>query len=461
MRVKVMTLFPEMVVNGLNTSILGRAVEKGILELETVDIRDYTQDKHGKVDDYTYGGGAGMLMQAQPVYDAYLAAAAGAENSRQIRTIYVTPQGRTFDQHMAQEFAGEEELIFLCGHYEGVDERVLEEVVTDYVSIGDYVLTGGELAAMVMIDAIARLIPGVLNNDCSAETETFHNDLLEYPQYSRPEVWHGRRVPEILLSGNHQKISEWRLKQSIVRTRENRPDLYARYLRKQELIGRLSRKKRTYIHMIELLRRGGGEIVYAEGDNILLGVNGASLYMAATDGTLRGADLLAEHINGVEQVVADSEYLAGILMEKYGMKLNFSCRQACFTRREPLPVRHKDIRLLDAARYHGYVTEHYALADAEYIADRMRKKAMFGAFLEDRIVGFIGLHEEGGMGMLYVEDDYRGQGIGESLESWLINYLRERDMMPFCQIIEGNEASLRLQEKLGLYLSEDRIFWLG
>ena len=216
---------------GLNTSILGRAIERGNISVNAVNIRDYTTDKHGKVDDYTYGGGAGMLMQAQPVYDAYLAVQKMI--GERTRVIYVTPQGKTFSQEMAKELAGEDNLVFLCGHYEGIDERVLEEIVTDYVSIGDYVLTGGELPAMVMIDAIARLVPGVLHNDESAATESFHNDLLEYPQYSRPEVWRDKRVPEILLSGNHAKVDEWRLEQSIERTKRLRPDLYEKWEKRQ------------------------------------------------------------------------------------------------------------------------------------------------------------------------------------------------------------------------------------
>ena len=237
----ILTLFPEMVLQGLNTSIIGRAAEKGCISIEAVNIRDYTLDRHGKVDDYTYGGGAGMLMQAQPVYDACMAvreriaarrqeSSARTEQNGRVRVIYVTPQGRTFHQDMAKELAEEEDLIFLCGHYEGIDERVLEEVVTDYVSIGDYVLTGGELPAMVMTDAIARLVPGVLHNDDSAVTESFHDGLLEYPQYSRPEVWRGRRVPEVLLSGDHARVEEWRLAQSVERTKRLRPDLYERYL---------------------------------------------------------------------------------------------------------------------------------------------------------------------------------------------------------------------------------------
>lgn len=234
----VLTLFPEMIMDGLNTSILGRAMEKGCIQAEAVNIRDYTLDKHQKVDDYTYGGGAGMLMQAQPVYDCTQAIIEKIQQNRmriqqeegqRVRVIYVTPQGCVFNQQMAEEFAKEEDLIFLCGHYEGIDERALEEVVTDYVSIGDYVLTGGELPAMVMIDAIARLVPGVLNNDESAMTESFGNGLLEYPQYSRPQIWRDKEVPPVLLSGNHKLIEEWRLEQSVERTKERRPDLYEKW----------------------------------------------------------------------------------------------------------------------------------------------------------------------------------------------------------------------------------------
>lgn len=223
MRFHIMTLFPEMVLQGLNTSIIGRAAEKGLLSIEAVNIRDYTLSRHKKVDDYPYGGGAGMLMQAQPVYDAWKSIVDRIGTPP--RTIYLTPQGPSFTQSMAKELAREEDLIFLCGHYEGIDERVLQEIVTDYVSIGDYVLTGGELPAMVMVDAISRMVPGVLTNDESGSTESFEGNLLEYPQYSRPEEWHGKRVPAVLLSGNHKKVEEWRREQSILRTKERRPDL--------------------------------------------------------------------------------------------------------------------------------------------------------------------------------------------------------------------------------------------
>ena len=223
MNYHVLTLFPEMIENGMNTSITGRAITKGLLSLEAINIRDFAFNKHQKVDDYPYGGGAGMLMQAEPVYLSYESIA--ERIGRKPRVIFLTPQGKTFNQDMAKEFALEEDLVFLCGHYEGIDERVLEEIVTDYVSIGDYVLTGGELPAMVMMDSISRMVPGVLNNQESGETESFSGNLLEYPQYSRPEEWHGKKVPEVLLSGHHANVDTWRREQSIIRTAKWRPDL--------------------------------------------------------------------------------------------------------------------------------------------------------------------------------------------------------------------------------------------
>lgn len=223
MNFHILTLFPDMVMDGLNTSIIGRAAAKGLLSIEAVNIRDYAFNKHNTVDDYPYGGGAGMLMQAEPVYLA--CEAVSAKMKAKPRVIYLSPQGKTFSQKMAEEFAKEEELVLLCGHYEGIDERVLQEIVTDYVSIGDYVLTGGELPAMVMVDTISRLVPGVLHNDVSAEFESFQDDLLEYPQYTRPETWHEKKVPEILLSGHHANIEKWRREQSVIRTAKYRPDL--------------------------------------------------------------------------------------------------------------------------------------------------------------------------------------------------------------------------------------------
>ncbi len=240
MHFHILTLFPEMVMDGLNTSITGRAVKNGHIAIEAINIRDFAENKHGQVDDYPYGGGAGMVMQPGPVYRAYEHVKKEIANrqedeteqsegisteGKKPRVIYMTPQGKVFNQSIAEELAQEEDLILLCGHYEGIDERVLEMIVTDNLSIGDYVLTGGELPAMVVIDAVSRLVPGVLHNDVSAEFESFHDNLLEYPQYTRPEEFMGRRVPDVLLSGHHKNIDAWRKEQSLQRTQERRPDL--------------------------------------------------------------------------------------------------------------------------------------------------------------------------------------------------------------------------------------------
>ena len=222
----VCTLFPEWIRQAAATSILGRASAKGYIQVNTLNIRDYSTNKHNRVDDYPYGGGAGMVMEAEPVYQAVQEARRrGAGNAR---VVYLTPQGHTLDQILVEELALEENLILLCGHYEGIDERVLEETVTDYVSIGDYVLTGGELGAMVLIDAVSRFVPGVLGNEDSAQYESMQDHLLEHPQYTRPEVWRGKTVPSVLLSGAHTPIVQWQKEQALQRTAERRPDLLRR-----------------------------------------------------------------------------------------------------------------------------------------------------------------------------------------------------------------------------------------
>lgn len=219
----VLTLFPEMITNACSESILGRAAQKGLISVEAINIRDYSTNKHNRVDDYPYGGGAGMVMQPMPVYDAWkdLTERIG----KKPRVLFMTPQGKPFSQKLAEEYAKEEDLIFLCGHYEGIDQRVLDRIVTDEVSAGDFVLTGGELPAMMMIDCISRLVPGVLNNEASAQDESFEGNLLEYPQYTRPEIFMGEAVPPVLLSGHHGNIDKWRREQSILRTAQKRPDL--------------------------------------------------------------------------------------------------------------------------------------------------------------------------------------------------------------------------------------------
>ncbi|MBR1816646.1 MAG: tRNA (guanosine(37)-N1)-methyltransferase TrmD [Lachnospiraceae bacterium] len=239
MNFHIMTLFPDMINNALSESITGRAIKNDLIKIDTVNIRDFAQNKYGHVDDYTYGGGAGMLMQAEPVYLAYksiidkLPYGDKTENKKP-RVLYMTPQGTPFTQAMAKEYSKEEDLIILCGHYEGIDERVLEMIVTDNVSIGDFVLTGGELPAMMIVDAVSRLVPGVLGKEESALYESFYDGLLEYPQYTRPEVFMGKAVPDVLLSGHHKNIEKWRYEQSIQRTKERRPDLYKLYIKNND-----------------------------------------------------------------------------------------------------------------------------------------------------------------------------------------------------------------------------------
>ena len=219
----VLTLFPDMVYNSLNHSIIKRAIDNNIININCINIRDFSNNKHNHIDDYAYGGGAGMVIKPQPVYDSYLSIKNKVKANTKV--LYMTPQGKPFNQKMAEDLSKEEDLILLCGHYEGIDERVIEEIVTDEISIGDFVLTGGELPAIMLIDAISRLIPNVLGKEESFLNESFNNNLLEYPNYTRPFVFNDKKVPDILLSGNHKKIEKWKREQSLIRTYKKRPDL--------------------------------------------------------------------------------------------------------------------------------------------------------------------------------------------------------------------------------------------
>ena len=492
MNFHILTLFPEMVEQGLNTSILGRAVEAGHISLEAINIRDYTLDKHKKVDDYPYGGGAGMLMQAQPVFDTYKAvekkifdrkcvddacaikvdAEVSAKHHQRAsqnspRVIFLTPQGMTFNQEMAEEFAKEEDLIFLCGHYEGIDERVLEEIVTDEVSIGDYVLTGGELASMVMIDAIARLVPGVLNNDESAHTESFHNDLLEYPQYSRPEVWHDKAVPKVLLSGDHKKINKWRLEQSEERTRVKRPDLYDKYQRAQSAIEELMKKKVIHMDMIESLRLGNGKLLCFDERGILINDKKSGVYMLSAKtaesgkAILRGLSEKEKAQMGAVVVHNVSLFTDAADAEANGFTMGQGCFQAVYTRGVTLPVR-KDVQIqkLDVT-YTDVVYEHYhMIQDKESAIEILDSGVMDGVFVNEQLAGFVGQHEEGSMGMLEIFPEFRGNGLAATLEAFTINRVLGEGRIPYCQIFDDNEASLRLQEKLGLRISKEKLWWM-
>lgn len=504
MRFHILTLFPEMVMQGLMTSITGRAVKQNKIAIEATNIRDYTLDKHAKVDDYPYGGGAGMLMQAQPVYDAYRSVADRLPDGARKRVIYVTPQGTPFTQQMAQDFAGSDDLILLCGHYEGIDERVLEEIVTDYVSIGDYVLTGGELASMVIVDAVARLVPEVLNNDQSAETESFHGNLLEYPQYSRPEVWHDKKVPDVLLSGNQKKIGEWRLEQSVQRTKERRPDLYARYAELQDCKNWMMRQKLLHIDMIELINRGRARIVYRDADELLLRdmISGIYFHTRMADApqmddkpsNMQTRDLetnanrpdVLQNGNATEwklpQELGKDERIECIaihqremvpFMEKYfHLKTDMECIQGAYTRKEKLPVRGlygPDGRGENGFSIHvlteefiPFVTEHYSeIGTEEYVMDRIRHGAVYGAFYDEKIVGFIANHEEGSIGMLYVLPEYRKRHVAMALETYCMNLAIERSEIPYGQIVLGNKPSISLQEKMGICFAKRTIVWMG
>ena len=455
----VLTLFPEMVRQGLGDSIIGKAIERGTITLDVVDIREYTKERHGQVDDYPYGGGAGMLMQAQPVYDAHRAVTDG----RAVRTVYVTPQGQPFTQRLAREYAAEKELVFLCGHYEGIDERVLEEVVTDRVSIGDYVLSGGELAAMVMIDATARLLPGVLGNSLSAQEESFHNDLLEYPQYSRPAVWHGKKVPEVLLSGDHRKVEAWRLEQARSRTRQVRPDLYERYQNKQHLLHRLSGDKRNHIHMMESLRRGQGEILADRDGDILIYHQDSRICMmeagSLEEPGIKGWEYLAGKIPSQAKWCLVTQESLVELLEQEGYQVFNQCSQFLYTLREPLPVGHRDIRVL-TLEHLDYLCAHYGQEQRAYLEERTGSGYMYGVFVEGILRGFVGMHSEGSIGFLYVEPCCRRQGLAGSLEAYCVNRHLGRGWIPYGHVVQGNEASEALQEKLGFYRAGKTFWWL-
>lgn len=467
MKFYVMTLFPEMIERGVQDSILGRAAQKGFLSLDAVNIRDYTTDKHKKVDDYPYGGGAGMLMQAQPVYDCYKAVRDRIEkqkkgNGKKTRVIYLTPKGKVFHQKMAEGFAKEEDLIFLCGHYEGIDERVLEEIVTDYVSIGDYVLTGGELPALVMIDAIARLVPGVLHNETSADVESFHNDLLEYPQYSRPEHWNGKDVPQVLLSGDHKRIEEWRLRQSESRTESLRPDLYERYLRRKKLIEKLEKEnKALYADMSESLRRGRGELVYEGKDGaIIWDKEAGTCFLAVFLESAAGKIVNTIPAGDILFFVLHQECLLAPMEKSYEILEKKICRRAVFNRKTPLEIA-KDavIRQLDVS-FLEEISGHYSMGSKEYVQERLESGNMFGAFIDGKLAGFAGEHIEGSIGMLEVYEEYRRRGIAESLEAYMINYHLSKGYLPYGDVIAANAPSFNLQRKLGLKITKETFYWV-
>jgi len=465
MKFHVLTLFPEMIMLGLAPSIIGRAAKQNIISINAVNIRDYTEDKHGKVDDYPYGGGAGMLMQAQPVFDAYKA----VTGERRVRTIYMTPQGIPFTQKKALELAGEEELVLLCGHYEGIDERVLEEIVTDYISIGDYVLTGGELAAMVMMDAVARLIPGVLGNDSSSEEESFYRGLLEYPQYSRPEVWHGKKVPEVLLSGNHSKVAQWRLEQSILRTAKRRPDLAEQYQNMQMLIRQLSKNKRNNIHMMESLAAGRSEILYTDfpdgGGSLLLYDQSCETCMLSAETPLLG-EKLADMLPQTTRCILSAQPFMEEILATRNYRKSGDYTQVLYTQRTTLPMKHKNIMPLSMDNMEE-VCGYWACSGCdptaaltvsrEYIQERIRAGVLYGIYRENGLAGTAAIHRDGSLGLLYVKESFRRQGLGTSLAAYAANRILEKNRVPYGHIPAADAAAKQLFDRLRFYQAPSSI----
>ena len=466
MRFHVLTLFPEMVLGCLNTSILGRAADRGLLEVDAVNIRDYTLDKHKKVDDYPYGGGAGMLMQAQPVFDAWQAVRQKSGSACPMRVIYVTPQGKVFNQQMAREFAGEEELCFLCGHYEGVDERVLEEIVTDYVSIGDYVLTGGELPAAVMIDAIARMVPGVLKNQESGEVESFQENLLEYPQYTRPEVWNGRPVPEVLLSGDHAKVDAWRKERSVERTKQRRPDLYAGYDLPGRALEYLKKDKLLHADMIEDIRNGQAKVLAVREDGVILKDTVSGVYMVTAQNPDVGERLLSMADPDAKVFTCHQRFLAESIERRFQKTFLSECFQVVYTKKSPLPGPEGIAVRTLGEEYTDLVHSLYPLIEKrERVREILGQGILYGAFLPgekgEELAGFIGTHEEGSMGILHVLEKFRHRGIAQQLERFLINRLLEQGKTPYGHIFTDNLASLQLQKKMGFRVCPGKIYWIS
>jgi len=479
MNFHILTLFPDMIMQGLSTSIIGKAKENGLISIEAVNIRDFTENKHKKVDDYPYGGGAGMLMQAQPVYDAWKSVA--DKIGKKPRTVYLTPQGQTFSQPMAKELAKEEDLVLLCGHYEGIDERVLEEIVTDYMSIGDYVLTGGELPAMVMVDSISRMVPGVLTNEESGSTESFEGNLLEYPQYSRPEVWMGKAVPEVLLSGNAKNIRVWRKEAAIARTKERRPDMYAKYEALDKCREVLMKQKLHHMDMIELISRGNAELVYADGGTICLYDVVSGIYFHTTEDVSKGRTGIekirdyALSLGGIDTLACmalHQEYMCNVAKEVLGVSPFITCKIAVYTKKEKLPITGLystngklaedmvDIRKIGVEFYEEAAAFYDGPDGADYIREHLEEFGLYGAFLDGKLVGYIGRHPEGSIGILQVAPEYRRRKIAKALETYMINLSLEIGHVPFAEVVVGNEKSIALQESLGMCFAKNEIYWM-
>ncbi|MDD6057632.1 MAG: GNAT family N-acetyltransferase, partial [Clostridiales bacterium] len=356
-----------------------------------------------------------------------------------------------------------------------------EEIVTDTISIGDYVLTGGELPAMVLVDAVARMVPGVLSNEASGERESFEGNLLEYPQYSRPEVWNGKRVPEVLLSGDKKRIDAWRLNEAVKRTKERRPDLYERYARLQDCSHRLKKQKLLHIGMTELIARGQAKLIYENGDNICLKDKESGIYFLTAvqkEQGIRILELLAEK-EEVSCLALHQECLLEPAKDRLQFKELLACYQAVYTRKEKLPAtkyystgdackedkESPGLKLPQICRlspeYFKVIRQVYrTVDDADYIRDCLAEGRLYGAFFEDVLMGFIGMHKEGCIGMLEVLPQYRRRGIARALEVYMINLCLAMGYTPYGQIELGNDASQKLAASLGLVFSKTPVWFL-
>ena len=382
---------------------------------------------------------------------------------------------------MAKELAKEEDLVLLCGHYEGIDERVLEEIVTDYMSIGDYVLTGGELPAMVMVDSISRMVPGVLTNEESGSTESFEGNLLEYPQYSRPEVWMGKSVPEVLLSGNAKNIRAWRKEAAVARTKERRPDMYAKYEALDKCREVLMKQKLHHMDMIELINRGQAELVYADGATVCLCDTVSGIYFHTTNDDAKGRigmEKIKEYAishGGIETLACmalHQEAMCEIAQELFEVSPFITCKIAVHTKKEKLPItglystNGKSVEGMPVIRRIGveYAEEAAAFYDgpdgADYIREHLEEFGLYGAFLDEKLVGYIGRHPEGSIGLLQVAPEYRRRNIAKALETYMINLSLEVGHIPFTVVVVGNEKSVALQEVLGLCFAKNLIYWM-
>ena len=338
----------------------------------------------------------------------------------------------------------------------------MEEIVTDQVSVGDYVLTGGELPAMVMIDAISRMVPGVLKNEESGVTESFHENLLEYPQYTRPEVWHEKCVPPVLLSGDHAKVDLWRRQKAEERTKLYRPDLYEKYDLEGRALEYLKRDKILHIDMIEDIRRGKAQMMAVREDGVLLQDKDSGVYMITARTKDAGERLLSLTEPENAQYTCHQKFVMESVCARFSKTRVSECCQVAYTRKTPLEEPEGfDIRVLDES-FAQIVSEHYGLADDDgYVKERLGAGVVIGAFVDGELAGFTGIHSEGAMGMLEVFEPFRRRGIAYALEICQINRELAKGHTPYAQIFSDNEKSLALQKKTGLKISGGRVYWIS